>query len=76
MISNYYKSQTGMHADSYYTGKVYPKLDAYIQHGKNGEVFYLCSSCSYRTQKRFKESIRERSGIRQDTIITIRKGKD
>jgi hypothetical protein len=75
MISNHYKTMTGMQSDTYFTGKIYPKLDAFIQNGKGEEIFYLCSSCQYRTQKRFKESIRELQNIAHNAIIIIKKGK-
>lgn len=74
MLTNHYMSMTGMQSDTYLTGKLYPKLDAYIQNGKDAEMFYLCSSCQYKTQRRFKASIRERHSLADNAIIIIKKG--
>ncbi len=75
MISNYYKTQTGMHSDTYFTGKLYDKLDAFVQNGKDAEIFYLCSSCQYRTQRRFKQSIKEQYNLAPNAIIYTKKEK-
>lgn len=72
MLTNYYKSQTGMHSDTYFTGKTYPKLDAYIK-CVDGEIMYLYSSNQYKTQRRFKESIKERHTIAEGAkLITVK----
>lgn len=46
--------------DYWETGKLYPKLNAYILLGEGGlneEYIYVFSSCQFRTQKRFKEYV-------------------
>lgn len=74
ILTNHYMSQTGMHSDTYATGKLYAKLDAYVQNGKGNEFFYLSSSNQFKTQRRFKAWLRERHSFRDDAIITIVKG--
>lgn len=74
MLTNYYMTMTAMQSDTYFTGKTYPKLDAFIQNGKGAEIFYLCSSNQYKTQRRFKECIRERHTLTDNAIIIIKKG--
>lgn len=75
MITEQYKTLTGMQSDTYFTGKLYQKLDAFVQNGIGAEIFYLCSSCQYRTQRRFKESIRETYNLSDGAIIITKKGK-
>lgn len=59
-------------SDSYLTGKFYQKLDAYILNNKT-ELEYLCSTNQYKTQKRFKESLRDKLGTTNN--IKIRKSQ-
>jgi|HubBroStandDraft_3_1064219.scaffolds.fasta_scaffold34316_5 hypothetical protein len=74
MLTNNYKTMTGMQSDTYFTGKMYPKLDAFIQNGKDAQMFYYASSNQYKTHKSFERSIRERVSLREDAIIKIKKG--
>lgn len=76
MLTREYMSATNMHSDTYYTGKMYPKLNAFIQNGKGEEIFYICSSCQYKTQRRFKQSIAERYNLNENAIIIVEKDKD
>ncbi len=73
MLTNYYMSQTGMHSDTYFTGKTYAKLDAYVRNSE-GEIVYVCSSNQYKTQRRFKESLRERHSLAEGANLIIKRG--
>ena len=53
-ISENFKTLCAMQSDSYFTGKLYPKLDAYFKNNE-GDWFYLGSSCQFRTMKRYKQ---------------------
>ena len=76
MLTNHYMTQTNMHSDTYFTGKTYPKLDAFIQNSKGAEIFYLCSSNQYKTQRRFKQSIKERYSLVEGAKIITTKAKE
>jgi hypothetical protein len=67
-------TQTGMQSDTYFTGKLYRKLDAYCLNS-NGIMFYICSSNQYRTHKSFKQSILERHSFNEKAKIIIKKGE-
>lgn len=69
-----YMTQTGMQSDTYFTGKLYPKLDALFI-DKDGVVSYICSSCQFKTQRRFKQSLLERKNYDHGTLKIV-KGSD
>lgn len=70
----YYKLMTGMAIpDTHFTGKLYPKLDAFIQNGKGAEIFCLCSTNQYKTQKKFKQSILEGYNLASNAIVIVKK---
>lgn len=73
MISNYYKTMTGMQSDTYFTGKLYNKLDAYFKH-RSGELIYIASSNQFKTQKRYKHYIREMHNIHLENL-KIKRGE-
>jgi len=74
MISNTYKSMTGMQSDTYLTGKLYPKLNAYLQLA-NGDMLYICSSNQYETHGRFKASLFERHTFVEGSKVLIERDK-
>lgn len=76
MLTNQFKSNCAMHTDTYLTGKEYPKLDSYIiskERGSLGQLFYLGSSCQFKTQRRYKEWLKEYHGV--NIKIIIKKGE-
>jgi len=74
MISNHYNTQTGMHSDTYFTGKLYPKLNAYLKL-KDDDFVYICSSCQFKTQRRFKRSLMEQYTFAEGSQIITEKEK-
>lgn len=75
MLTNHYMSQTGMHSDTYYTGKTYPKLDAFVKNS-SGDVMYICSSTQYKTQRSFKRSLQERYTLAEGAQLITVKAKE
>ena len=76
-MDNKYKTMTGMQSDTYFTGKYYPKLSAYMvsqRKESKGMWLYIYSSNQYRTQKRFKQSIMERHSFGDHVKLKIKKG--
>lgn len=71
-----YLTACGMRSDTYFTGKLYPKLDAFIRNGKDGELFYYCSSCQFRTHKSFNNFLVNTVALAHNAIITIKKGEE
>lgn len=63
--------QSIFHDDYYLTGKLYPKLDAYMR--LDGDLVYICSSAQFRTIKRFEEYINERMQLNPEGKIIITK---
>jgi hypothetical protein len=45
-------------SDYQVTGKLYPKLDAYAVYHHPDRLFYLGSSCQFKTQKNYKKWLR------------------
>ena len=76
MMNNHYKSQTGMHTDTYATGKLYDKLDAYMESQRpesKGVLIYMCSSNQFRTQRRFKAWLREHKSFGEHVKLVTKK---
>lgn len=76
MITNEYKSACGMHTDTYFTGKTYDKLDCYMQlqrQESEGALLYICSSNQFKTQRRFKQWIKEYKSFASDVKLIVRK---
>lgn len=68
-------SNTITKSDYYLTGKLYPKLDAYFvsySEESYSAMMYIASTCQYRTQKRFKQYIREIYNIDLKHIKIVR----
>lgn len=57
------------------TGKRYDKLSAFIQKSPGAEIFYLCSSCQYKNERNFHQSIKERYGLAEGARIIIIKAE-
>ena len=59
-------------SDTASTGKLYPKLTAYLKL-KGGREIYLCSSCQYRTKTNFKQSLLNRYFFAPGSKLIIEK---
>ncbi len=60
-------------SDTYITGKLYKKLDAY-KINASGELEYFTSSCQFKTQKSFKHWLINSVDSPNTRYITIKKG--
>ena len=67
---SYERNQT----DTYFTGKIYPKLDAYFLDAK-GEYQYMCSSCQFKTQSGFKNWLANKYDAPNTRHLKIKKGE-
>jgi hypothetical protein len=74
MLTQHYKTMTGMQSDTWLAGKFYPKLNAYLQLA-NGDMLYICSSCQYKTQRRFKQCLLEEKSFAEGSKLIIEKGE-
>lgn len=77
MLTTHYQSMTAMNSDYYITGKLYPKLDAYlyVREGDDMRTLYIGSSCQFRTQRRYKQWLLERHTFVNDSVIKIVKAE-
>ncbi len=53
-LTESFKTLCTMQSDTYFTGKLYPKLDALLLNSE-GEIVYVGSSCQFRTMRRYKQ---------------------
>lgn len=59
-------------SDTYISGKLYRKLDAYIINGR-GEIEYFTSSCEFKTQSNFKNWLI--NNVETTRYIIIKRGE-
>ena len=74
-----YMSATGMHSDTYATGRLYNKLDAYLISARpesRGVAIYFGSSCQFRTKESYERWLRKRHSIAEFSRLVIRRSKD
>lgn len=70
-LTNHYMTMCGMQTDTYFTGKLYAKLDALFI-TDDGHTFYIGSSNQFRTQKRYKQWLCEIKNYDHGTLKIVK----
>lgn len=70
-LTESFKTLCAMQSDSYFTGKLYPKLSAYFKNN-DGIWFYVGSSCQFRTMRRYKQWLNEYTPYAHGSLKIVR----